>query len=138
MFKRLTSKSMNSSIGKLIIEIHILFNINRSKGNHTMSFGENMVKKLILDPSLQNRYRAYFWINSLKFSTVCFHCMSMSRTNKMYWNYGADNLFLFIQTFVKRQKEDWNKSSWLIFCMDFEEKYFSHYICYLLFKCNYP
>ena len=34
-----------------------------------------MVEKLFLDPSLKSQNWVYFWINSLKFYTVCFYCM---------------------------------------------------------------
>ena len=40
------------------------------------------VEKLVPDPFLKNRNWAYRLINSLKFYTICFYCMSRSRTNK--------------------------------------------------------
>ena len=33
----------------------------------------------------------------------------------------------FIQSFFKKQNEVWNYSPWLIFCIIFQEKYFSPY-----------
>ena len=37
-------------------------------------------------PSRQNQIWANNWIYSLKFHTVCFHCMFKSRATKTYWN----------------------------------------------------
>ena len=34
------------------------------------------MQKLVPDPFLKNEYGAYFWINSLKFYTVCFYYMA--------------------------------------------------------------
>ena len=84
---RLISNTMTTQPGKQSITIHILSNISRIKikfgqlieynmrhiflKNHT----QNMVEKLLPGPFLKNRNGAYLWINSLKFYTVCFHCM---------------------------------------------------------------
>ena len=86
---------MSLQIGKQIIIIHLLPNISTSKDNHAMKFGqlieynwetfflknhtENMVEKLVADPFLKNQNWVYFWINSLKFLTVCFCFMSKLR-----------------------------------------------------------
>ena len=50
--------------------------------------------KLVPDPFLKNQIWAYLWINSLKLYTVWFYCMSKLRTNRIYWNWGADHLLL--------------------------------------------
>ena len=39
--------------------------------NHT----QNMIEKLVPDPFLKNLNWPYLFINSLRFSTVCFYCM---------------------------------------------------------------
>ena len=36
---------------------------------------QNVVQKLFSDPFQQKQNLAYFWINSLKFSTVCLYCI---------------------------------------------------------------
>ena len=46
--------------------------------NHT----QNVVEKLIQDPSLKNKNGAYLWINSLIIYTTC--CMTKLRTPKIY------------------------------------------------------
>ena len=46
--------------------------------NHT----RNVVEKLFPDPFLKNQNWAYLWINSLKFYTVRFYCMSRWRLPK--------------------------------------------------------
>ena len=67
-----------------------LRNISRSRGRpQTMKFGQlikynmknnyhtqNVVEKLFPDTTLKIQDLAYLWIKSLKFYTVCFHCMS--------------------------------------------------------------
>ena len=41
-----------------------------------------MVEKLVPDPFLKNQKCSYLWINSLEFNTVCFICVSKSKTTK--------------------------------------------------------
>ena len=67
-------------------------NISRSKANQAVKFGQlieyktrniffkkkhiqDVVEKLFPDSFLKNKNRGYLWISSLKFYTVCFHCM---------------------------------------------------------------
>ena len=80
-----------SQPGKLIIAIHILPNISKSKGNQTIKFGQlieykmtdiflknqtqNVVEELSTDPFPKNQSWAYLWINGLKFYAVYFYCM---------------------------------------------------------------
>ena len=83
---------MTSQPGKQIVAIHIFPSISRSKGNQTMKFGQligNNMGNIFLEksytkcggetiprPISKNQDWAYLWINSLKFDTVCFYCMS--------------------------------------------------------------
>ena len=78
-----------------------------------------MVKKLVPDPFLKNQNRAYLWINSLKSYTVCFYCMASSGLSK------------YIKT--KMQTTCFHLILSLIFCISFEEKYFSYFIVWLSF-----
>ena len=89
---RLISKFVTNS--KLIITLHILPNISRSKGSQTLKFGQlkthknhtqNMGKNLVPDTFLKTQNLTYCWINSLKFCTVWFYFVSKSRTTKIYW-----------------------------------------------------
>ena len=67
-------------------------NISRSKGNHTVKFDqliEYSMRNIFLEKSYtkcggetipklisKNQDWTYLWINSLKFYTVCFYCIS--------------------------------------------------------------
>ena len=56
-------------------------------------------------PFFSKKTWEYLWINSLKFHTACFHCMSRSWTNKTYWNWGGNHwLLLYIKLFYKTEK----------------------------------
>ena len=46
--------------------------------NHT----QNVMEKLVPVPFLKNQNWPYFWINSLKFYTVCFSCMASWELSK--------------------------------------------------------
>ena len=91
-------KFMTSQTGQQIITIHILSNISRIKSNQTMKFGnlieynrilflknhtQNVVEKLVSDPSIKNQNWAYLYVNSLKCYKVCFFYMSKSRSTKI-------------------------------------------------------
>ena len=72
--------------------MHILPHISISKANQTMKFGQLIecnMRNIFLEksytkcggetiprPISKNQDWAYLWINSLKFDTVCFYCMS--------------------------------------------------------------
>ena len=71
---------MTSQTVKQRITIHIFSGISRS--NFLTNHIENIVVKPVLDFLKKNRYLTYFWINSLKFHTVCFNCMSKSKATK--------------------------------------------------------
>ena len=67
------------------------------KNYQTMSWG---------DPLWKNQNWAYFWISSPNFFTVCFYCMSKSRTTKIYYNEGTNHLRLpHTKLFQKRSLE---------------------------------
>ena len=90
---------MTSQTGQQIITIHILSIISRIRGNQTMKFGnlieynweilflknhtQNVVEKLVSDPSIKNQNWAYLYVNSLKCYKVCFYYMSKSRSTKI-------------------------------------------------------
>ena len=83
---------MTSQPGKQTIAMHILPYFSRSKDNQAMRFGQlieyNMRKTFFEKPYpkcggetrrrsfSKKEKQAYFWINSLKFYTVCFYYMS--------------------------------------------------------------
>ena len=51
---------------------------NMRKKNHT----QNVVKKLVPDPFLENWNWTYLWVNSLKFYAVCFYCIPRGGLSK--------------------------------------------------------
>ena len=84
---------MISQTGKQRITMYKLPNIYRRKSNQIMKFSlsklffskihaKNMVEKPVPGPFLKNQNWVYLRINSLKFSTVCFYCLSKSRTTR--------------------------------------------------------
>ena len=88
---RLISNFMTSQPGKQTIAIHIMPNISRGKGNQTMKFGkiffwknhrQDMLENIFPDLFLKNQNLAYLCMNSLKFYTVCFNCMTGWRLSK--------------------------------------------------------
>ena len=89
----LISKLLTSQPGLQTIAIHILPNISRSKGNQTIKFGQlieyNMRnifhEKLFPDRFLKYPNWAFLWINSLRFYTVCFHCIPSWGLSKYIW-----------------------------------------------------
>ena len=89
------------------------------------SHTQNVLEKLFPDLFLKNQNLAYFWINCLKFYAICFYCMPSWRLSKYIENKLQTTCFYLLRSFFKRQKGVWNWSLCLIFCMIFEEKYFS-------------
>ena len=82
---------MTSQPGIQTSTIHILPNISRNKDYQTIKFGKlifvqksytDLVEKVVLDRFLKNQNSADLWINSLKFYTACFFCMSKSKIIK--------------------------------------------------------
>ena len=137
---------------KKTIAIHILPDISRSEGNQAMKFDQsmeynmrniflknhakNVVGKLFLDPFLKKQHWAYFLINSLKSYKVCFYCMLIWGLSIHIKNKLQTTCFYLIQSFFfMKVKEVWTWSPCLIFCMIFEEKYFSCYILLLYSRC---
>ena len=70
--------------------------------------------RLFSNPFQKNDNWLYLWINSLKFSTVCFYCM----TSCGLWTYIETKLqnicFTSYKTFSKKQEEVWNESPCII------------------------
>ena len=87
---------------------------------------QHVIEKLFPEPFLKNKIGLY--INSLKFYTVCLYCMPSRGLSKYFdTKLKATSLSLTLSSF-KKQKEVWNQSLCLIFCMIFKEKHFSCYI----------
>ena len=82
-----------------------------------------MVERLFLDLSLKNQSLACLWINSLKFYTFCFYCLPNWDYLKILKVNRRPLAFTSLKAFLKN-KEAWNLSLCLIFCMTVEEKYF--------------
>ena len=82
---------MTSKTGKQTIITHILHNTSRSKGNQTMKYvqlAEYIMRHIFLEKlytkcdeeAITRPFsKAFLWINSLKFYTVCFYGMSKLR-----------------------------------------------------------
>ena len=103
-------------------------NMSRKKGNHTMKFGQLiecnirniLMEKLVPDPFLKNWNWAYLWINSLRFYTVYFYCMSS-------WGPLKQNETKLQITFLKRglarvslphfPHNLWRKTFLLLYCL---------------------
>ena len=99
---------MTSQAGKQTITIHILPDISKGRGSHKMKFGqlsECNMKNISPEksctkwggetsprPFLKNQNWVYLWINSVKYRTIHFYCISKSRATKIYWNWVADHL----------------------------------------------
>ena len=54
-----------------------------SMGNTLEKLCKNGIEKLVPDPFIKTQNSAYLWINSLKYYTVCFYCMSKWRYTKI-------------------------------------------------------
>ena len=128
---RSMSKFMTSQSGKQTILIYILHNISRSKDNQTIAFHQlikyNMrnnfydksylkyglrliqtqIIQLFSDHFLKNLKSVYIWIKSLKFCTICFHCMRSSWLSKNIETKLQITCFCIIQNFFKQQKDFW-------------------------------
>ena len=92
--------------------------------NHT----QDVVEKLSPDPLLKNENWAYLLINYLKFYTVCFYHMPSWGYQNMLRLSSKPLAITSYKAFLKN-KEVWNLSPCLNFCMVFEEK---HFYCYIL------
>ena len=105
--------------GKQTIAIQILPSISRSKGNQTMKFGqliEYNMKNIFLEKSYtkcggetfpnpipKKPKRAYLWINSLKFYTVCFCCMPCWGLSKYIETKLQTTCFYLLWSFFKNK-----------------------------------
>ena len=93
-----------------------------------------MVEKLFPDPFLKNQNRAYLRINILKFYLFCLYYLESRALSKLIETKLQTTCIYLIKKQKQKQKEVWkpkevwNKSPCPIFCMVFEEKYFSCYI----------
>ena len=83
-----------------------------------------MVEKLFPDFFLKNQSCAYFWINSLRYYTVCFWCMSSWGLSKNIEDKLQTTCFYLILSFLKHKKR-LELVSLLYFVHDFEGKYLS-------------
>ena len=91
--------------------------------SHTKCGGETNPR-----PFSGNYNWAYLWINNLKFYTVCFYCMASWRLSKYNKTKLQTTYFYLILSSFLKNKEVWNWSPCLIFCIIFEEKHFSCYV----------
>ena len=122
---RLISIFIRSQPGKQRIGIHILSNISRSKISQTIKFGQlietffmesytqNVVEKRFPDPVLKSGNWAYLWANSLKFYTVCFHCVPSWRPSKYIESYCRILAFTSYKAFPKNKNRSWISCSYL-------------------------
>ena len=136
---------MASQTGKQIIKIRILLpNISRNKGNQIMKNCQlteyNMrhifLKKLHTKCGREANSRGFYKKSKLS--------IYLDQMSEILWSFfivcSSRGLPKYIKTkvlvicsypilsFLKKQKEVWNLSLYLISCMIFEEKYFSCYI----------
>ena len=132
-----------SQSGQQAIAIHILTNISRSKGNQAMKFDqliEFSLRNILLEKSYtkcvkETIPRPFFNKSKLSISLgqyskvlyILFLLFGKARTIEIETKLQTTCICL-IQSFLKKQKEVQNQSPCLIFCMIFEEKYFSCYI----------
>ena len=77
-------------------------------------FKKNVVEKLFTDPFLKNFNWAYSWINSLKFYTVFFYCMTSWGLSKF-----VQLAFTFCKSFLKNKNSSRTSlpssfSAWLL------------------------
>ena len=82
---------------------------------------------------LRNQNWAYLWINSLKFHTLCFYCMSKSRTTKTNWKQGVNHLlWLHTKLFYKTKR-----GLKLVFLLHFLHN-FSRNIFLMIYSITWP
>ena len=85
---------------------------------------QNMAENLVPDPLQKNQNWAYLWINDLKFYSASIYCIPSWGLSKYIETKLQTTCFFF----KKKQKEVWNESPGVIFCMALEEKHLSCYI----------
>ena len=144
---------MTSQPGYQTIVIYILPNISRSKRNQIMKVGqliEYNMRDIFLDKSytkcgVEASPRPFS--GKLKLSksldqqpkvfTVCFYYILSCWLSKYIENKLQTTCSYLILSIYKKQKEVWNQSPQVIFCIIFEEKYFSgpnFILCLLLLR----
>ena len=112
---------MTSSTGKQTIITHILLSVSRNKGNqmrkcgqsieynrnifllknHTQIFGG----EVSLRPFSKKPKLSIFLVQQFEFYTVCFYCMSKSRSIKIYLKFVSATFLLFCFLIVLRNQE---------------------------------
>ena len=127
-------------------------NISRSKANQTMKFGQLIWETLtgetfFLKNHTQNvviKLFAHCFLKSklsislnqhIKNFIVCFYCMQSWGLSKDIETKHQTTSFTSYKAF-KNQKEVWNESPCLIFCITFEEKYLSYIL--LIHHISFP
>ena len=80
---------------------------------------QNVVEKLFPDPFLKNQNWTYLWINSLKFHTVCFYCMTSGGLSDYIKTKLQTSCFYLVQSYFKKQMGTENSlpasfSAWLL------------------------
>ena len=119
---RSVSEFITSQPGRPTIAIHILPNISRSKDNQTMKFdqlveynmGNIFLEKFYIKyggetiPFLRTQNWAYLWINSLKFYTICFHCMPSWGLSKCIETKLQTTCFYLMKSFFIKLREVWS------------------------------
>ena len=94
---------------------------------------KNVNEKLYPDSFLKNQYWTYFWINSLKFYTVCFYCMLIWGQLKFSEIKLQTICFYLMKTLFKKKKRGLELVSLPHFLYDFWRKMFL-----LLYSINWP
>ena len=110
----LISKFQTSQAGYQVNKMHILPNISRSKGNQTIKFSE------LIKCNMRNNFQ----------KKLCQKC----------WEKLVPDSFIKNRNWADLQKQVQKQSSYHIFCIIFEEKYFSPYVllhnmCILIICC---
>ena len=95
--------------------------------------GQNVVEKLVPDPFLKNWNWAYLWINSLRFYTVCFYCMSRWGLLKCIETKLQNICLCLILIFFKKQKRSLVLVSLPYFLHNFRRK-----ILLWMYSINWP
>ena len=78
-------------------------------------------------PFLKIANLVYLWTNQLKFQTVYFYCLPSSGLSKYIETSLHATCINLIRSFLKKRKQVWDQSPYLIFCIMFKEKYFCSY-----------
>ena len=132
---------MTSQPSQQTIVIHMLPNISRSKGNQTMKFGQ-LIECNMSNIFLEKSYTKWDGETSTRpFSEKLKLSISLDQQSKvlcsLFLLYAKlrhletklqTTFFYLIISFLKKSIEVWDQSPCFIFCITFQEKYFSCYI----------